>query len=149
MFDSREEALVHSPPSSLVPRIHCLTYRKLNFYNPLLPPFPQHISTGTSFLKYWVMSRSLWHFLILNGEHERCIFVVATWTRINHLFLLALVSLRSQIPQLRECLIDLLSSVVFNDRLAANYILANILSKMFVSLNHRKRPHELNSHYTM
>jgi hypothetical protein len=88
MFESKEEALVHSPPSSLVPRIHCLTYRKLNFYNPLLPLSSVKISE-------------------------------------------ALISLRSQVPQLRECLIDTIASSVFNDRLAANYILANLLSRVY------------------
>ena len=34
---TEEERSVHCPPSSLVPRIHCILAQKLSHSNPLLP----------------------------------------------------------------------------------------------------------------
>ncbi|XP_050399307.1 mini-chromosome maintenance complex-binding protein [Patella vulgata] len=37
-FETPEERQAHSPPPSLVPRLHVVLYNKLNHDNPLLPP---------------------------------------------------------------------------------------------------------------
>lgn len=34
--DNQMEIQTHNPPPSLVPRIHCVLFKKINYYNPLM-----------------------------------------------------------------------------------------------------------------
>lgn len=53
-LDTDIESLTHNPPPSLVPRIHCIAFKKIDGYNPLLKEITLEESMST--LKHGVMT---------------------------------------------------------------------------------------------
>uniref|UniRef100_A0A8C5WMB4 Mini-chromosome maintenance complex-binding protein n=1 Tax=Leptobrachium leishanense TaxID=445787 RepID=A0A8C5WMB4_9ANUR len=58
-MDTAEERRVHSPPTSLVPRIHAIVIRRLDHNNPLMPPGLQETTEGRLFVSSFVSEVSL------------------------------------------------------------------------------------------
>lgn len=66
--DMAEEQRVHSPPASLVPRIHVILAQKLQHINPLLPTCLNKEESRTCKCKCW----SAWMAVHLYGDHSPC-----------------------------------------------------------------------------
>eukprot|EP00795_Rhopilema_esculentum_P011972 gene11972-2554_t len=87
---SAEERSAHCPPSSLVPRIHCILANKLIHNSPLIPQSP----------------------LLLQNSID-------------------VAAVQNELGAVRETLIQSLSKMLFGDRLAAEYVLLNAISRVY------------------
>ncbi|GLV40815.1 uncharacterized protein CBL_13682 [Carabus blaptoides fortunei] len=79
-LDTDMESQTHNPPPSLVPRIHCVAFKKINQYNPLLPE----------------------------------------------------ISVQDTMSDLRHGLLTVLTQLLFGDRLAADYLICHLISRVYM-----------------
>lgn len=84
-----EECSAHCPPSSLVPRLHCILSRRLKHSNPMLT---EDIAM----------------------EHQ---------------------NLESECADIREIIVQSLSRLLYGDRLAAEFVLLNLISRVYGSVD--------------
>ena len=109
MIDTVAERRVHSPPPSLVPRLHAITAKILSNCHPLLPPdLPSPLDTNS----------------IINT-------IISCMNITDHFVVITkYLPLEGGVASCRKLALDELAQVLCGDYLAAEYTLLHLLSSM-------------------
>ncbi|XP_072280818.1 mini-chromosome maintenance complex-binding protein isoform X2 [Pyxicephalus adspersus] len=114
-MDTLEEQRVHSPPTSLVPRIHAIIVQKLHHINPLIP----NSVCETDESKQCESSVCLW---FLNSCHPA-----------PHCYMsnTGMASFMAELSCTRSELLDFCTHVMLGDSLAAEYLIFHLISTVY------------------